>query len=227
MLTVELVEKALPANLKSAATQVFVDQINNIVSDPEVAEQVRNNFISYTAVLKEGRFKMEDYLNAVAFVSFKLMGKTNSESYAAAFPHRYSSMVAANKSQKDISAYVSAYAKGKLVNLIMEQCLVPTWVLNQDVFQQAINVQLDLMTDTNISPKVRSDAANSLLTHLKKPENQKFQISMDVKENSGMTELKEAMRRIAEQQSLLIASGVPTSKVAATPLIEGTATEVP
>ena len=66
MLTIQQVEKSLPPTLKSAATQQLVDQINNIASDPLVAEQIRENFLSYSTVLKEGRFKAEDYLNAVA-----------------------------------------------------------------------------------------------------------------------------------------------------------------
>ena len=77
MLTQQEVVKALPANLKSCVTQSLVDNINNISADPLIAEQIRNNYISYTAVLKDGKFKTEDYLSAVAYVSFKLMGYTN------------------------------------------------------------------------------------------------------------------------------------------------------
>lgn len=41
---------------------------------------------------------------------------------------------------KDISSVVAIYNKGKLVNKIMEQSIVPTWILNQDLHQKAINV---------------------------------------------------------------------------------------
>jgi len=71
MLSLDLVQKAVPANLKNAVTQTLVDKINTISSEPLIAEQIRDNFISYTGVLKEGKFKTEDYLNAVAFVSTK------------------------------------------------------------------------------------------------------------------------------------------------------------
>lgn len=40
MLTIQQVEKSLPPTLKSAATQQLVDQINNIATDPLVAEQI-------------------------------------------------------------------------------------------------------------------------------------------------------------------------------------------
>jgi hypothetical protein len=219
-LTRDEIEKALPANLKSAATQSLTDMVNNVVSDPLVADQIRNNFISYAAVMKDGKFKTEDYLHAVVYVSYKLMGYSNRESYEKTFPTRMSALVAKGTAQKDIAAYVSAYHKGKLVNLIMEQSLVPSWVLNQHLYQEAINTQADLMRTAN-SEKVRTEAANSLLTHLKKPEVGKFQIDMEVKDSSGMTELKNTLRDLAQQQSELIATGVTTREIAATPLITG------
>lgn len=218
-LTVDQVAKALPANLKSAATQQLVDLVNNIVNDPLVAEQVRNNFISYTAVLKEGKFKTEDYVHAVTYVSFKLMGYSNQDAYFRTFPARHQALIAKGTSTKDISAYVSAYHRGKLVNLIMEQSLVPTWVLNQDLYQKALNVQADLMKNAQ-SEMVRMQAANSILTHLTKPKDQNFQINMDMRETSGMNELKDMLAKMAAQQQGLIAAGVTTKEIAGQRIME-------
>lgn len=226
MLTKEQVERSLPANLKSAATQPLTDLLNNIAADPLVAEQVRNNFISYTSVLKEGKFKAEDYVHAVAYVSYKLMGYSNQDAYFRTFPQRHANLVARGTTPKDISAYVSAYHKGKLVNLIMEQSLVPSWVLNQDLYQKALNVQADLMANA-ASEKVRCDAANSILTHLTKPkESTNFQLNLDVKENSGMTELKDALAKMAQQQQQLIQAGMSTKEVAAATIIDAEVKEV-
>ena len=213
MLTQQEVVKALPANLKSCVTQSLVDNINNISADPLVAEQIRNNYISYTAVLKDGKFKTEDYLSAVAYVSFKLMGYTNQESYYRTFPARHQALLAKGTSSKDIAAYVSAYARGKLVNLILEQSLVPTWVVNQDLYQKALNVQADLMQNA-ASEKVRSDAANSILTHLTNPTDTNFQINMDMRESSGMNEMRDALAKMAQQQQELISQGVSTREIA-------------
>ena len=63
---------------------------------------------------------------------------------------------------------MTSYNKNKLVNLILEQSMIPSWVLNQDMYQKALNVQCELMLTAN-SEKV-SDAANSILTHLKPPQ---------------------------------------------------------
>ena len=220
MLTIQQVEKAVPANLKSAITPQFVDTLNNLSTDPVMAEQMRENFMSYTSVLKDGRFKTEDYLSAVMYVSYKLMGKTNLEAWGLTFPQRYQTLVARGTSSKDIAAHVSAYNKGKLVNLIMEQTLVPSWVLNQDLYQRALNVQADLMANA-MSEKVRSDAANSILTHLAKPkENIAAQINIGIGENSGMNELRDTLTQLAKQQQDLINRGVSTKDIAAQTIID-------
>lgn len=226
MITVSEIAKALPPNLKNTATQALADMVNNIVSDPIIAEQVRNNFISYTGVLREGKFKTEDYLNAVTYVSFKLMGMTNQDAYFRTFPARHAALVAKGIPTKDIAAHVSAYARGKLPNLIMEQSLVPTWVLNQDMHQKALNVQFELMNDTGISPKVRSDAANSLLTHLAKPKEAGPLINFDMRESSGMNELKEAMAKLAEQQQAAINNGMSTKEIADQTIVDVKAKEI-
>ena len=219
-LTVDQVAKALPANLKGLATQNLADQINNAVSDPVVAEQIRNNFISYTGVLQEGRFKTEDYLNAVIYVSHKLMGMSNQDAYFKTFPQRHAALVAKGTSNKDIAAYVAAYNRGKLVNLILEQTLVPTWVLNQDIYQKAINTQAELMMHAN-SEMVRTTAANSILTHLAKPKEAGPLINLDMRETSGMEELKGMLTTLAQKQKELIESGATTKSIAEQNIIEG------
>lgn len=225
MLTKEIIERAVPANLKNAITPQLVDLVNNIAADPLVAEQVRNNFISYTGVMKDGKFKTEDYIHAVCYVSYKLMGDSNKDAYFKTFPARMANLLGKGTSEKDISAYVSAYAKGKLVNLIMEQSLVPSWVLNADLYQRALNTQADLMTNA-MSEKVRTDAANSILTHLGKPKETGPLIAIDMKETSGMTELKDLMGKLAQQQLEMIANGVTAKQIAAQTIIDVEAKDI-
>ncbi len=197
----------VPAHLRTAITQNLVDTLNNISADYEVAKTIRDNFISYTSILKEGKFKTEDYLSAVSYVSFKLMGLTNEESYSKTFPQRYATLVAKGTSKKDIASYVAAYHKGKLVNLIMEQSIIPSWVLNQDIYQKAINTQVELMTDPDVSAKVRSDAANSILNHLKKPENTKtLNLNVNESEAGGLSAMSKMLSDLAQRQKEMIES---------------------
>lgn len=214
MLTVDEIKASLPVHLKSAATQSLTDKVNQASLDPEIARNIRENFVTYATVLRDGKFKTEDYLNAVAYVSYKLMGHTNKDAYKATFPQRYQSLVAAGRSDKEISSYIAAYNKNKLVNLIYEQSLIPAWVLNQDRYQDAINTQVELMMDVNQSGKVRAEAANSILTHLKKPESKQIDLNLGVQETSGMSELKDMLTSLAQQQQDAIAGGIPTVRVA-------------
>ena len=161
-----------------------------------------------------------DYLNAVAYCSYKLMGDSNQDAYFRTFPQRYAALVAAGRTPKEISSYVASYNKGQLVNKIMEQALEPSWVLNAHMYQAALNTQFKLMNDEDVSPKVRSDAADSLLTHLTKPKEVGPLINIEMGENSGMNELKETLAKMAEQQRALIASGVTTQAIAAQTIIE-------
>lgn len=212
-LTLHQVAHALPPNLKNNVTQQLVDNINNCVADPIMAEAIKDNFLSYTQVLSEGKFKTEDYLSAVMYVSFKLMGMTNQDAYARTFPARYRTLLNNGTSAKDISSYVSMYNKGRLVNLILEKSLIPTWVLNQHIYQKAINVQADLMSNAN-SEMVRMQAANSILTHLVKPKEVGPLINLDLRESSGLNELKATLTQLAQQQRDLISNGITTKQIA-------------
>lgn len=219
MLTLQEVQDSLPAGQKGVITQDMVNQLNALSKDPEEARYIRENFISFSQVLSEGRFKLGDYVRAVMYVSHKVMGKSNLESYKATFPDRYADMVAAGRQPKDIASYVAAYNKGKLVNLVYERAMIPTWVLNQDMFQSALNTQYEIMNDVSVSDKVRVEAANSILTHLKKPEVNKAELKVDIGMNDGMKALESRLAQMAEAQMKVIdGEAMSVQEVAALPL---------
>ena len=212
-ISTDVLKESLPPALRTFATQELADKIDAITTDPLFANSIKENFVTYTHVLQEGKYKMEDYLNAVAYVSFKLMGYTNQEAYFKTFPNRYANLLAQGKEEKTISSYVRAFHKGKLVNKIMEQSIIPSWVLNQDAYQEAINKNVQLMR-TAKSEKVQALAADSLLRHLSKPEvNEGPLINIDMREGSGLDELKSAISSLAQKQKELIQSGVSTKDI--------------
>lgn len=210
-LTVEMFQMALPDKVKKSVNQELIDQVNKTLSDPEEFEAYRDNLLSYTRVMADGRFKVQEYINAVRYVSHKLMGATNIEAYTKTFPDKYARFVAQGVQAKDIASYVTAYNKSKLVNLIFEQTMIPSYVLNQDLYQKALNVQAELMVSAR-SEKVRADAANSLLTHLKMPEKTKVELDINVKEDSSIGALRKATMELAERQRLAVASGSSTAQ---------------
>lgn len=220
--TVAQLQQVVPSKLKRNITDDLVNKINSIAGNEVERDTFRENLLGYAHVLQEGKYKLEDYLNAVHYVSYRLLGNTMKDSYAKTFPHRYQRLVARQTDETTISSFASAYNKNKLVNAIMEQTLIPTHILNADVYQEAINTQATLMRTAN-SEKVRSDAANSLLTHLKPPETSKVEI--DIKNSthqSTIDELRKETQRLAAQQKLSIQSGALNAKdVADSKIIDG------
>jgi hypothetical protein len=75
------------------------------------------------------------------------------------------------------------------------------------------------------SDMVKTQAANSLLTHLKKPEKHEVELSIGVKEHSGLGDLKNMMVDLAQRQKDLIEGGATTKTVAHQSLIDVTPIE--
>ena len=169
--------------------------------------------------MKDGKFKMESYINAVRYVGFKLRGDSNIDAYVKTFPDKYQRFINQGVNSKDIASYVTAYNKSKLVNLIYEQTLVPSYVLNQDLYQKALNVQAELMM-TAASEKVRTEAANSLLSHLKMPETKKVELDIGMKEDKTIEALRAStLELVAQQRKMIQAGAMNAQEVAHTKLI--------
>jgi len=219
-ITVQQFQKVVPKSLKRSITPALVEKINSTISSPETVETFKENLLSYAHVMKEGRFKMHSYINAVKYVSSKMLGSSNIAAYVKTFPDTYTRLVEEGASEKDISAYVAAYNKTKLVNLIYEQTFIPTYVLNAHMFQDALNTQAELMLHAR-SEKVRSDAANSILTHLKRPEVQKLEIDIGVKEDDSIQALRISTMELVKQQRKMIENGhCSATAIAASSIID-------
>lgn len=219
--TLATVQQAAPAVVRKRIDQDFVDLLNNISTDPEYAEIFKENALNYMSVLKEGKFQMEQYINAVKYVSYKVMEDTNIAAYTKTFPQKYQDFLANGVSDKDIARYVTAYNQSKLVNLIYEQTAIPIWIMNQQHRQGAINRLAHLMEHAN-SEKVQQESANALLTHLKTPEVAKAEIDITVNEGAGIASLRQTVKEFTVMQQQQIADGEMTAKdVAHSRIIEG------
>jgi hypothetical protein len=205
-LTLDAFKRALPTNMSKTVSQDIVDQVNLSLTDPIVRETMRDNIIGYTTVIRDGRFSVTNYIDAVKYVTYKLMGDSNVVAYSKTFPDRYQRLVNLYTTSKDISSYVSAYNKNKLVNLVLEQTLVPSHIYNMDLYQRALNTQADLMANAK-SEKVRTDAANSILNQLKMPETKKIELDIGFKEDKTLEDLKNTTLELVAQQKKMIASG--------------------
>jgi len=226
-LTEEQFKEALPTKMRKAVNPDVLNTINGLLADPDMCEAYRENLLSYSSVMAEGKFKLPAYIDAVKYVSNKIRGLTNQRAYEISFPNKIQDWVTRGVEAKDIASYISSYHRGKLVQLVMAQTLTPVHILNMDMYQHALNVQAELMVHAN-SEMVRTTAANSLLTQLKPPETQKVELDVGIKKDSSIAVLAEATMKLAAQQRLLIDSG--TSSVLdvaqSNVVLEGTAEDI-
>ena len=190
-------------------TDEMINFINATEGD-EFRSVYKENLIGFADVIQNGRYKMADYINAVKFVSYKLIGDSNTIAYAKTFPDRYQRLVDKNTPAKTISSFSTAYNKGDLVHKILERTLVPVHIINMDVHQEAINTQADLMRNAK-SETVRQKAAECLIMQLKAPEAAKIEVDVSYS-NSSIDELRETTRALAQQQLKMIQSGAVTAE---------------
>lgn len=217
-INIDVLKKSTPKHLRSFITDDLVDMLNNSKIDDTVIEEYKENFISYMSVLTEGKYKITDYLNAVKYVTYKMLGRTNEEAYTATFPERYTKL--SNRGVTDISSYASAYNSNKLVVSIMQQVLVPVWITNAQLHQQAINEQFKLGTNPSVSPMVRAKALDSVLTHTKAPETKQLNIDIGISQTDDLQQLQNTMKQLAEQQKDMIQKGYSTKSIVESRIID-------
>ena len=217
-INIDVLKKSTPKHLRSFITDDLVDMLNNSKIDDTVIEEYKENFISYMSVLTEGKYKTTDYLNAVKYVTYKMLGRTNEEAYTATFPERYTKL--SNRGVTDISSYASAYNSNKLVVGIMQQVLVPVWITNAQLHQQAINEQFKLGTNPSVSPMARAKALDSVLTHTKAPETKQLNIDIGISQTDDLQQLQNTMKQLAEQQKDMIQKGYSTKSIVESRIID-------
>lgn len=210
-MTLEQFNGALPRGLKGTVTPKMVDTVNDIIQNTDLRHTYRDNLLGFVGVLKTGKYTSQQYLDAVRYVSHKLMGASNTEAYIMTFPQRYQRLINLGKDRTTISNYVVAYNKNILVNKIMEQTLIPVHIQNLDIHQEAINTLATLMRDAK-SEKVRSDSAAKLVDALKPPETSKIQLDVNVKEDSAIQDLRNTTLELVAQQKKMLEAGVSTPK---------------
>lgn len=214
--------EALPKSLGRHISDASVKKVNDMLNDPAMGDLFKDNMISFHEVLNEGRFTLDEYLNAIKYCSHKLAGLSNIDAYTKTFPERHKALTAAGKSSKDISSYVAAYNKTKLVTKILEQAYIPLWLVNQGIAQNAINHLAHLMMNAK-SEKVQQDAAASLLSHLSPPKEAKVTLDVTQSASKHIEGLRKAVEDFSNLQRTQIEAGNLSVKEAAeSKIIEGT-----
>ena len=209
--TVEELKILYPVKVAGKVLEQAAEILNTATEDMDyvMAKEFRDNCLSFIDILKnsKSRVSFADYVNACKFATFKLAGNTDVRAYALTFPDRIRRMERDKVPNSHLYQYASIYSKNKTVVEVMAKLVVPTHIMFQDIFHQAVKVQSELMLDDSISPKVRSDAANSLMTHLKTPEVKQAELKVDVQGSGAIEQLAEALGSLSGKQSEMLREG--------------------
>lgn len=211
LITREMLTTALPNRIGNNISDETLTEWNALIQDPEMIEAYQENFIGFTNILTEGKYKMTDYINAIMYVTHRLICDTNKEAYRKVFPQKYDDWVKSGIPSTYIDSYISSYNRSKLVTKMLEQAAIPFWILNQPTQQKMLNVLVDLAMNAD-SEKVRCDAANNALNHIKPPEVSKFQLDVDIKQDRTLDELRNAVSVLVSQQHEAISMKNVTAK---------------
>ena len=101
--------------------------------------------MSHNHLLKEGKFSIEQYVNAVKFISFRLLDNSQRRAYELTFPAKVTDWLANGVEEKAISSYVHAYNNTKLVMRLYDVTLVPFHLLHSPFRQEALMVEAKLL----------------------------------------------------------------------------------
>lgn len=221
-ITVDTLKALVPKAQRSMINDSLVEKINASCVDSTISDAIKDNFISYLNVLADGKYKIEDYLNAVKFVSYKLMDMSDIDAYIATFPDRYQRLVNEGGStfkKDDASPYVAMYKKNKLVVSIFEQTIIPSHVLNAPLFQQALNELSKIMLSSR-SDMARVKAAEAILNNTKVPETKNFKLDVGINQIDAISNLRDAVEKLGEAQKLAIINGTNLKAIAESNIIE-------
>lgn len=214
MIGITEIKPLVPKKVGNSLTPVLINRLNTADKDSFIQETIENIFRGYLGLLSEYNYGMEEYIDASIFVGYKFHGYTNIDSFKRTFPQRYNSYILNGADTKEVAAIASGYSRRGVVSKLIEQSMSKMWVLNMDNYQAAIDVQVELMQNAK-SEKVRCDAANSVLTHLGKPRDTivNNHINVDLREHTGLADLKDELAELAQQQLNMINQGISAKKI--------------
>jgi hypothetical protein len=213
--TKDILQKLVPRNIK--ITDEIVETINSVTENEEEARYFRENLLTYMVVLKDPStvgITFETYMNAVKFVTYKMIGDTNIDAYIKVFPDRYKRMKEQGKSENYIHAIVSTYASGSTVTKIIEKTVIPPSVSHRDLFYRTIEHLSGLAFGAR-SEAVQEKACKTLIETLKPNEESKIEIDMNVKESDDVVKRYDQALELASAKILdMMKKGGDVHKVA-------------
>ena len=210
---------------KNRYTLDVLTKIKELAEDSDLADEYRDKLITYTSVLKSGRWKLSQYLDAVQFVTCRISGMSQRESYGIVFPEKVAKWEAMGRDSKRIASNITVYSQTELIVALYEQTMIPTHILNAGLFQEALNVAAEIMVNSR-SDIARVNAINSILTNTKAPVSTKIEMDVNVKQTDSISSLREATEKLAIAEAQAIEAGMSVKAIAESIIVEAEIEEI-
>jgi len=179
---------SLPKRSRNIPKEDLQYLVDLLTTEPELYEDV----ISYTDIIKEGKWSIVEYLNAVRYVTYQMMGHSNRQSFLKVFPDKIGVPTVT------LDKYVNKFNKSKLVLSLQKVATVPLYLTHHYLLNKAIAKQAELM-DTAKSEMVKHLAAKELCNILKPPEENYMQIDVNVKKDNSIEAIEQALYSTANK----------------------------
>jgi hypothetical protein len=207
--------RVLPPTFSSNVTNATVGMVNKLIRGSDVEDNYKENFVYYANVMSDPRFRLSQYMLAIQYVSFRALGYSISRAWQAVFPDKVKALLARGATNSTIHNHAKSFNNTVLVTKILAQAMVPTWILNQHHYQDAINRQVWLMHNAK-SENVQTQAAKCLVDALTRPEVAEIEITHNVGTNqdSAIEVYKREAKKLAQAQLEAIKNGVTLEVIA-------------
>ena len=213
MLDIDTLRELIPKKQKNLVTENIVKIINETASDELIADEFKKNFVTYTNVISSGKYSLEEYNNAVHFLTMIMIGDSEIDAYSKVFPDRYKRLIEKGVDRSKISSYVSNYKNTKLVVQLLEQSMVPTYIVNAPLYQDALNHSIWLMYNAQ-SETVQQKSAEAVMVQLKAPEAAKLEVDISVNKGSVVDDYEQVMLEVAERKREAMLAGADVKSLA-------------
>ncbi len=206
MFTYSELQDLIPKKQRNVVTPELVELINDVAKDEMVGEEFKTNMISYSTVLSQGKYSIEEYMKATHFVTLLLLEHKDIDAYRIVFPERYQRLIDKGLNRSRISSYATNYKQNKLVSQILEQTMIPSNILNAPMYQEALNHSRYLMLNAR-SETVQQKAAETIMIQLKGPETSKLEIDISLNQSDAVNDNEQFMIELAEKKLELMKLG--------------------
>ena len=89
MFTYDELVSLVPKKQKTLITQSLVDLMNAVGVNDDTAEEFKQNFVTYSSIIGEGKYSVTEYKNAIQFITLLMLEDVTFPSPSSAFTPLY------------------------------------------------------------------------------------------------------------------------------------------